>query len=289
MITLEELNSIDAQEAYAKLEQCCVSKTWVTKMVTSRPFSSEEALVSRAADIWFNECDTTDFKEAFTGHPKIGDVTSLQKKFNHTKDWANDEQSKVASANIETITALAAANTAYENKFGYIFIVSASGKSADEMLSIISTRLYHDVANEIYVAMNEQHKITVIRLTKLITTLSINAKIASQITTHALDTTIGNPARHMCVTLNGLRYKKWKPIAVGVTNEEGRIVDLLAPKRILKSGIYSMVFDTKSYYKTQQEQGFYPEVNIQFTVTDQSHYHIPLLISPFGYSTYRGS
>lgn len=289
MITLSQLNSLSDQDTFAQLEQCCVSKTWVSKMLTSRPFSSESELIKKAASIWYNDCSIEDFREAFTGHPKIGNVDSLKEKFAHTAEWAGNEQSKVAEANIETIEALAKANELYEDKFGYIFIVSASGKSAKEMLAIVNSRLNNNVDDEIYVAMNEQHKITVIRLVKLIEGLSENSDMSSHLTTHALDTSIGSPAKHMLITLKGLRNNQWKPMSVGITNTDGRITDVLPPGRLLIPGVYSMTFDTANYYKKNNQNGFYPEASIQFEVTDSSHYHIPLLINPFGYSTYRGS
>jgi 5-hydroxyisourate hydrolase/2-oxo-4-hydroxy-4-carboxy-5-ureidoimidazoline decarboxylase len=289
MITLRQLNSLSEQEAFAQLEQCCVSKTWVNQMLTSRPFSSENELIKKAASIWYNDCSVKDFKDAFTGHPKIGNVESLKEKFAHTAEWAGNEQSRVTSANIETIEALTKANELYEDKFGYIFIVSASGKSAETILAIINSRLNNKGDDEIYVAMNEQHKITVIRLVKLIESLSANADLSSHLTTHALDTSIGIPAKHMLITLKGLRNNEWKPMSVGITNTDGRISDVLPPGRLLIPGNYTMTFNTANYYKNNNQKGFYPEASIQFEVTDGSHYHIPLLINPFGYSTYRGS
>jgi 5-hydroxyisourate hydrolase/2-oxo-4-hydroxy-4-carboxy-5-ureidoimidazoline decarboxylase len=289
MITLRQLNSLSEQEAFAQLEQCCVSKTWVNQMLTSRPFSSENELIKKAASIWYNDCSVKDFKDAFTGHPKIGNVESLKEKFAHTAEWAGNEQSRVTGANIETIEALTKANELYEDKFGYIFIVSASGKSAETILAIINSRLNNKGDDEIYVAMNEQHKITVIRLVKLIESLSANADLSSHLTTHALDTSIGIPAKHMLITLKGLRNNEWKPMSVGITNTDGRISDVLPPGRLLIPGNYTMTFNTANYYKNNNQKGFYPEASIQFEVTDGSHYHIPLLINPFGYSTYRGS
>ena len=289
MITLSQLNSLSEQKLFMLLEQCCVSKTWVNSIIESRPFSSENELIKKAASIWYNDCTIEDFEEAFTGHPKIGNVDSLKEKFSHTAEWAENEQSKMAEANVETIEALAEANKFYEDRFGYIFIVSASGKSADEMLAIINSRLKNQRDDEIYVAMNEQHKITVIRLVKLIEGLSANADLSSHLTTHALDTSIGSPAKHMLITLKGLRNNQWKPMSVGITNTDGRISDVLPPGRFLSPGVYSMTFDTANYYKNNNQKGFYPEASIQFEVTDGSHYHIPLLINPFGYSTYRGS
>lgn len=289
MITLNILNSLSEKEARSHLEKCCVSKTWISKMVGSRPFSSEEDVIKRAASIWYNDCSIDDFKQAFTGHPKIGDIDSLREKFANTKEWASNEQAKVAKANTSTIEALAKANKAYKDKFGYIFIVSASGKSAIDMLAIINERLHHDKEDEIYIAMNEQHKITVIRLDKLIEGLLVTAEIGSHITTHALDTSSGMPANNMLISLKGLRGEQWKPMSVGITNSDGRISDVLPPGRLLIPGTYMMTFNTVNYYKGQNQKGFYPEVSIQFTVADNSHYHIPLLINPFGYTTYRGS
>lgn len=289
MITLENLNFLSKADAFIKFEQCCVSKTWVNAMVDNRPFANENDLIKKAASIWFNDCTNDDFKEAFTGHPKIGDVESLKEKFVHTKDWASGEQSKMSEANEATIKALAKANTDYETKFRYIFIVSASGKPAEEMLAIINKRLNHITVDELVVAMNEQHKITVIRLQKMIAGLDQKADLSSHITTHALDTSIGVPASNMMITLMGLRDNNWKPISVGITNSDGRIGDVLPAGRKLSTGIYTMTFDTASYYEHKNQNGFYPEVSIQFKVTDESHYHIPLLINPFGYSTYRGS
>ena len=78
-------------------------------------------------------------------------------------------------------------------------------------------------------------------------------------------------------------------MSVGVTNNDGRIPDVLPPGKHLIPGVYIMNFDTASYYKNNNQKGFYPEASIQFEVTDSSHYHIPLLINPFGYSTYKGS
>ncbi|MCL4123188.1 UNVERIFIED_CONTAM: hypothetical protein GTU68_025887 [Idotea baltica] len=93
----------------------------------------------------------------------------------------------------------------------------------------------------------------------------------------------------MLITLKGLRTNQWKPMSVGITNNDGRISDVLPPGRLLIPGIYQMTFNTNNYFKKNNQKGFYPEVSIQFEVTDNSHYHIPLLINPYGYTTYRGS
>ena len=109
-----------------------------------------------------------DWKEAFAHHPKIGDFESLKKKFASTRGWAEQEQSGSQNASMAVLQALALANQTYENRFGYIFIVCATGKSAEEMLKILESRLNHDPKIEIKIAAQEQDKITKIRLEKLI-------------------------------------------------------------------------------------------------------------------------
>ena len=84
MITLKTLNNLSEKEAYTELEKCCVSTNWISNMVESRPFLSENNLIAKAASVWYNQCSTEDFKEAFTGHPKIGNVESLKEKFANT-------------------------------------------------------------------------------------------------------------------------------------------------------------------------------------------------------------
>lgn len=108
----------------------------------------------------------------------------------------------------------------------------------------------------------------------------------SQITTHILDTSLGKPAEGVQITLE---TENGEVLGQGLTNSDGRIANLLPNDQPLNPGVYTMVFKTKSYFDTQNIKAFYPEVKIQFQTFDDSHYHVPLLLNPFGYSTYRGS
>lgn len=110
----------------------------------------------------------------------------------------------------------------------------------------------------------------------------------SQITTHILDTSTGKPAAGIEIVLEE-QSSGWKKIAEGKTNQDGRISDLISKDAILNPGIYRMIFSVKDYFSASGTKSFYPKVSIEFEITDSSHYHIPLLISPYGYSTYRGS
>ena len=112
----------------------------------------------------------------------------------------------------------------------------------------------------------------------------------SAITTHILDVSAGCPAGGVPVTLEKQATNNWETIGAGATDEDGRLRDLLAPEAVLPMGNYRLTFDTAAYFAKRQIEGFYPKVTIEFTVRDAAqHYHVPLLLSPFGYSTYRGS
>jgi 5-hydroxyisourate hydrolase len=112
----------------------------------------------------------------------------------------------------------------------------------------------------------------------------------SAITTHILDVSTGVPARGVPVTLERETDAGWEIIGKGVTNDDGRLGDLLDASAGLQAGNYRLTFDTGVYFARQQTEGFYPQVAVAFTVRDAAqHYHVPLLLSPFGYSTYRGS
>ncbi len=111
----------------------------------------------------------------------------------------------------------------------------------------------------------------------------------SQVTTHILDTTKGKPAQGVTIILYQQQNNDWVEMANGVTNKDGRISDWLNKEVMLTFGIYKMRFLTKGYFDQLHLPTFYPYVEIIFEINTQEHYHIPLLLNPFGYSTYRGS
>lgn len=111
----------------------------------------------------------------------------------------------------------------------------------------------------------------------------------SQITTHILDTSIGKPAEGVSIILEHFLNGKWERMANGRTNSDGRLIDLLPSGKSLILGMYKLVFDTHEYFNNQHIKTFYPQVTIEFEITDAAHYHVPLLLNPFGYTTYRGS
>jgi 5-hydroxyisourate hydrolase len=111
----------------------------------------------------------------------------------------------------------------------------------------------------------------------------------SQITTHILDTTKGKPAANVSIALLQQTGEDWQEIARGKTNADGRIPDLLPKEKQVELGVYKMKFYTQEYFAQDGTANFYPFVEIVFNVAGNEHYHVPLLLNPFGYSTYRGS
>ncbi|RYY21170.1 MAG: 2-oxo-4-hydroxy-4-carboxy-5-ureidoimidazoline decarboxylase [Cytophagaceae bacterium] len=166
-MTLSDLNALAPSGRAAALATCCGAAAWVAALNQQFPFATTEALFTAANQAWQSLAEA-DWREAFAHHPKIGDMSALREKFASTATWAAGEQGAVRQAAPETLAALAAGNEAYEQKFGYIFIVCATGKSAAEMLALLQARLPHAPAQELTIAAGEQAKITLLRLQKLL-------------------------------------------------------------------------------------------------------------------------
>ncbi len=156
---LDRLNGLSEDEASAVLSGCCASRTWVAGMVAGRPFASIEAALDAADAVWAGTAPD-DWREAFDGHPRIGE-RNLDRQ-------SAAEQSGVAGAGEDVHVALAEANAEYERRFGFIFLICATGKTADEMLQRLRERLGHDVETELAEAAEQQRQITRRRLEKLL-------------------------------------------------------------------------------------------------------------------------
>jgi 2-oxo-4-hydroxy-4-carboxy-5-ureidoimidazoline decarboxylase len=153
-------------EAQALLRTCCGSTRWIDRMSARRPFQNRQVLLDAARDEWF-ALTSADWQEAFAHHPKIGDRESLRRRFADTRHLSEREQAGMDGAAADVLDALAEANERYEKRFGYIFIVCATGRSANEMLAILRERLQNDPATEIQIAATEQAKITELRLLQI--------------------------------------------------------------------------------------------------------------------------
>lgn len=166
MADVSAVNSMPESEARSAFLRCCGSTRWADAMTAHRPFADEAELLA-VADVVWESLDRADFLEAFAAHPRIGDVESLRKKFATTAAWCAGEQAGAIGAAEDVIQGLAEGNRDYEAKFGHIFIVCATGKSASEMLAILQSRLSNDPDTELRIVAAEQAKITRLRLEKL--------------------------------------------------------------------------------------------------------------------------
>ena len=296
------------------LFKCCGSRAWAARVASQGPYdeSGSAKLLNVARDVWWTKCSVKDWLEAFEAHPRIGDVSQLKKKFQATEDLCSNEQSAtMGSSTTATLEELKEWNDRYFDKNGFIFIIFATGKTADQVLKVLKERYENSSAQEVVNAAIEQMKITELRLGKLLPTLSdntaekrtekilahVSGNLRSPVTSHVLDISSGRPAAEVPIKLERLMpgsTDAWDLVGKDVTNADGRSTQLLAPSASVESGIYRISFDTRFYESNQSggKLGFYPHASIVFEIgADQTrqHFHVPLLYSPFGYSTYRGS
>ena len=161
---LDPINEAEQIDAVSMFRECCASIRWATLMTLARPFASEYELINTADAIWRDLRDA-DWLEAFSAHPRIGETKAADTQ---SAQWSAGEQAGMKSADESLTQELAEANREYYDKFGFIFIVCATGKSAEEMLQLCRSRLDNDPETEIRIAAGEQQKITEIRLKKLL-------------------------------------------------------------------------------------------------------------------------
>ena len=164
---LGEINALTPADAEAVFLDCCGSREWARSMTKARPFRMVEDLFQCAAKKWF-ALPPADWLEAFAAHPKIGSSKPAASQKKQAAKWSKGEQAGASTTDAKTKTALAELNRLYEEKFGFIFIVCATGKTAKEMLAICKARLGNSVETELRLAASEQQKITEIRLAKLL-------------------------------------------------------------------------------------------------------------------------
>lgn len=164
-MTLAEFNALPQEKAEAALFDCCGCARWVTGVATQRPYATVDALLNAADSLW-RRLDRKDWLEAFGRHPQIGEMLSTGSESH--REWAQSEQAGARAATEDVKARTARGNTSYFEQFGYIYIVCATGKSAEEMLALLEQRLQNDPARELPVAAEQQRQITRLRLEKLL-------------------------------------------------------------------------------------------------------------------------
>jgi len=167
-LTLDGLNSLSPERAREVLRSCCGATRWVDEMIVRRPFASVDGVLRAADDVWAS-LGPEDWHEAFAHHPRIGEQRSAAAQDARAATWSAGEQAGVTSAHGSVQDELASVNQAYEERFGHVYIVCATGKSAGELLAIARERLGKAPDVELRIAAEEQRKITRLRLQRLFT------------------------------------------------------------------------------------------------------------------------
>ncbi|EFJ51317.1 hypothetical protein VOLCADRAFT_79808 [Volvox carteri f. nagariensis] len=311
---------------YEQALSCCASTRFAQQLAGEGPYADLDALLAAARRIWWTQTGLPGWLEALAAHPKIGDKKGMEGKTEAFAGFSRNEQAAASQTLSSDVSAeLAEWNHRYLNKFGFIFIIFAKGKAAPQILEVLKRRYQRLPHEELQTAAQEQMKITELRLCGLFGISDYVESVAartqrraeqvlthlapapggplrSPITTHVLDTATGLPARGLPLAL--LKQddfsKAWETVGEGITNEDGRVGTLMQPGNYITPGRYRMFFDTSVYLAAcklahpafYSEVPFYPEVVVEFIITADKateHYHIPLLLSPYGFSTYRGS
>ena len=167
-MNFESLQALPPAEAQEEFLKCCGSVRWAQAMVQLRQYATTVGgLILLGNEMW-SLLERDDWLEAFRSHPKIGERKAAAEVSSQSTQWSGQEQAGVQTAEQETLDELARLNREYEEKFGFIFIVCATGKSAGEMLDMLSERLRNDIETELPIAAAEQAKITELRLKKLV-------------------------------------------------------------------------------------------------------------------------
>ncbi|MEV7084745.1 2-oxo-4-hydroxy-4-carboxy-5-ureidoimidazoline decarboxylase [Streptomyces sp. NPDC093085] len=292
---LERFNTAPDTAALAALREVCAAPGWGRAVLAGRPYATEDALFA-AGDTATARLTGAELTEALAGHPRIGrpdpgDARSAR------------EQRGMAGAGARLRADMAELNAAYEERFGHVFLICATGATAEEMRDALLTRLGHPPDREREVARTELGKINRIRLAGLLAEggeYGEGAEYAEDpaaaesfctVSTHILDTSAGRPAAGVAVTLSVRTDgddSEWSVIGGSVTDADGRCTGLPAPPP--GTAHVRLAFATGPYLAHRDGGApFFPEVTAAFAVDPGEHYHVPLLLNPFGYSVYRGS
>ncbi|CAL9006250.1 unnamed protein product [Prunus brigantina] len=319
---------------------CCGSTKFAKEMAKASPFSSLDEAVTAAREIWFNQVDVNAWLQAFSAHPQIGHSSSSSNAT--SAQWSKGEQATAfATATNSSLQELSEWNAKYRQKFGFVFLICASGKSTDGILAELKKRYPNRPIAEFEIAAQEQMKITELRLAKLFSTkenvtstCNKNPTLAKKveedrvsvigahltaasdassvkksqapprtrppITTHVLDVSRGSPGAGIEVCLEMWKGPQPRPMfgesdvsgwvcqGSSTTDNDGRSGQLMSIVDVVNPGIYRINFNTGKYCPG----GFFPYVSIVFEIRESQkweHFHVPLLLSPFSFTTYRGS
>ena len=275
-MTLEELNDLAPNEFAEALDGVFEHASWVAAAVAPyHPFTSSASLHATLMHV-VQEAPEEQLLAFLRGHPEL----TADKLSTDLTDASRAEQEGLAMHQAESAGALPALNQAYRERFGFPFIVCVTRHTAEDVLRNLHARILHEPCEERERALAEISHITWLRL---LVRLGGVPKFG-YLSTHVLDTQLGAPAAGLALSL----FQENQQVCKTVTDQDGRVGALLpAP---LRQGLYELVFDVGSYFAKRGIPTLYTLVPIRFMVTlPETNYHIPLLLSPYGYTTYQGS
>ncbi|MFV2088747.1 2-oxo-4-hydroxy-4-carboxy-5-ureidoimidazoline decarboxylase [Micromonospora sp. LOL_021] len=289
---LDVFNTLPADHVRELLLSCCAAPGWAAAVAAGRPYA-DRAELTAAARARIGALPWPEVVGAVAAHPRIGRPptgTGRDAEWSRREQAAATAASGTAASAAGTVasgpgvaTELAEVNDAYEQRFGYRFLIFANGRGAAELVAAARQRLHHDPDTEQGVVRTELGDIAALRLGRLVDDMAAPAPLSS----HVLDTTTGTPAAGIAVRLDAADPGGgWRTVATGHTDADGRLRDW-APGAGWAAGTYRLAFDVADRLGVD---AFYTEIPVVFTVRDAArHHHVPLLLSPYGYTTYRGS
>lgn len=281
-MTIDEFNALEPDAAIAFLLTTARVASWADAVAAARPYESAEALIVTARE-FAADWGAAEVDEALSAHPRIGEApTGDDVDAAHSRK----EQSAMSGADPTIAAGIADGNAAYERTFGRVFLIRAAGRTPEEILAVLRLRLRNDPATETLVVAGELLDIAELRLRQALIPIDGRTVVTrSHVTTHVLDTTSGKPADGVAVELLGPDG----PIASGSTDADGR-VESLGPDT-LPAGTYELRLHTGEWFDRHGVEAFHPVIAINFRVGPDPavHWHIPVLLSPFAFTTYRGS
>jgi 2-oxo-4-hydroxy-4-carboxy-5-ureidoimidazoline decarboxylase len=264
-LTLTGFNQLDREAAVALLESCCPSTGWAASVADARPFDDLDGLLAEAERLWGLRPDAERL-EAIQAHPPIGALAAAT-------DRERQEQAGAAHADPSTRAALAALNEDYRERFGFVFLTDASGRDATDMLAELRTRLAGTPEQERANAEEHQRRIMRRRLRR-----AIIGRAPLLVSTHVLDTAAGAPAAGVEVTISQSDDRhEWTKVDTRATDDSGRVEGVEVPG----GGWVRLSFATGGE--------FFADIVVTFAAGDRERAHVPLLLAPFGYSTYLGT
>jgi 2-oxo-4-hydroxy-4-carboxy-5-ureidoimidazoline decarboxylase len=287
-LTLDQVNALDAEDFAETFAAIYEDSPWVARWAAAlRPFSSLTALARGLADV-VAAADRDSRLTLLSAHPDLAGRAALAGKV--TRDSHHEQ----ASAGLDSLIRaemdrFTASNDRYRQRFGFPFILAVKHWSKDEILAAFDGRLANDAATEMATALAEVDKIAFSRLLDRVVPAA-----TGRLTTHVLDTARGCPAAGVPVTLERIEKGETALVRQTVTNADGRLDQPLLAGAEMTAGRWRLTFAAGAYFLASGQRlsapAFLDRIPLCFAIANpEQHYHVPLLVSPWSFSTYRGS